>query len=76
MGIHPKIDYIELEQSKVFASRKEAIEAARWMLDSLTAGEEEKLEAYVDERLCETKEGLWLFQRRTPVKWAFISWDK
>ncbi|MCK5195795.1 MAG: class I SAM-dependent methyltransferase [Desulfobulbaceae bacterium] len=76
MGIHPKIDYIELEQSKIFPSRKEAIESIRWMLDSLTAEEEKRLAGYVDERLCETEEGLWLFQRRTPVKWAFISWDK
>jgi SAM-dependent methyltransferase len=76
MGIHAKIDYIELEQSKVFASREEAVDASRWMLEGLTLDEEQKLEAYVDERLCRTEDGHWLFRRRTPVKWAFISWDK
>ena len=76
MGIHPRVDYIELEQSKVFGCREDAIEAAQWMLDSLTAEEEKKLEGYIDERLCEIEDGKWLFKRRTPVKWAFISWDK
>jgi hypothetical protein len=76
MGIHAKIDYIELEQSKVFVSREEAVDASRWMLEDLTPDEEKKLEAYVDERLCRTDDGHWLFRRRTPVKWAFISWDK
>ncbi|MBC8317335.1 MAG: class I SAM-dependent methyltransferase [Desulfobulbaceae bacterium] len=76
MGIHAKIDYIELEQSKVFVSRDEAVEASRWMLEDLTAEEEKKLESYVDARLCRVDDNQWLFQRRTPVKWAFISWDK
>ena len=76
MGIQAKIDYIELEQAKVFVSREEAVDASRWMLEDLTPDEEKKIEVYVDERLCRTEDGHWLFRRRAPVKWAFISWDK
>ena len=76
MGIHPRIDYIELDSVKVFPSREKALESYRWMLDSLTEKEEALLESYVDKRLSWSEEGLWTFKRRVPVKWAFISWDK
>jgi SAM-dependent methyltransferase len=76
MGIHPKIDYIELEQEKVFSSREEAIESTIWMVENVTPVEEKKLETYIDDRLSQIGEQQWLFRRRTPIKWAFISWDK
>ena len=75
MGIYPHVDYIELEQSKTFTSREEAIASCRWMFDELNPREEENLAAFVDERLHKDERGFTL-QRQTPVKWAFISWDK
>ena len=76
LGIHPKIDYIELEHKKIFSTREEAIESICWMVEDVTPAEEKKLAAYIDDRLSHTGENQWLFRRRTPVKWAFISWEK
>ena len=76
MGIHPNVDYIHFERSKYFSSREDAVKGCHWMLDSLTAAEQLKLEAYVDERLRQNNDGMWVFTRRTPIKWAVISWEK
>jgi hypothetical protein len=76
MGIHPKIEYIELEQEKVFSSREEALESIMWMIDNVTPAEEKRLEPYIDDRISQTTDKQWLFRRKTPVKWAFISWEK
>lgn len=76
MGIHPKIDYILLDRHKTFSCRSDALESCRWMFDDLTPSDEKRLAAYVDERLEHKGNGNWLLTRGTPVKWAFISWDK
>jgi len=76
MGIHPKIDHIELDQSKTFASRDDAIESCRWMFDDLSPAEEERLAAYVDERLGRDEAGIYTLRRNTRVKWALLSWAK
>lgn len=76
MGIHPTIDYILLDQTKTFACRDDALESCRWMFDDLTTSDERNLAAYVDERLERTENGDWTLVRRSPVKWAFISWQK
>ena len=76
LGIHPKIDYIELERTKTYASRDEALESCRWMFDDLDPAEEERLAAYVDERLVRQEAGLYTLRRNTQVKWALLSWAK
>ncbi|MBI5557615.1 MAG: class I SAM-dependent methyltransferase [Deltaproteobacteria bacterium] len=76
MGIYPRIDYIELEQTKRFSTREEALDSCRWMFDELSPSEEERLGDYVDERLVLDETGAWRLCRRTPVKWAFLSWEK
>jgi SAM-dependent methyltransferase len=76
MGIHPKIDYIELDQSKTFPSKEEALAGCRWMFGDLSLSDEKKLAAYVDERLLENDAGGFTLVRQNPVKWAFISWEK
>ena len=76
LGIHPKIDYIELERTKTYASRDEALESCRWMFDDLSPAEEERLAAYVDGRLVHDEAGRVTLRRRARVKWALLSWDK
>ncbi len=76
MGIHPSIDYIEVDSEKTFRSRDEAVAGCRWMFDDLSPAEEKNLAAFVDERLEKKKDGHFSLKRRLPVKWAFISWNK
>ena len=68
LGIHPKIDYIEIDQSRTFASREDAVESCRWMLDELTPAEEAGLAAYVDERLEQSEGGTYTLRRSSRVK--------
>ncbi|MCB2181700.1 MAG: class I SAM-dependent methyltransferase [Desulfobulbaceae bacterium] len=75
MGIHPRIDYIELDQSKTFSNKEEALASCQWMFDDLSDREKANLTAYVNERLIKKENG-WELTRRSPVKWAFISWEK
>ncbi len=76
MGIHPRVDYILFPQDKIFNNREEAIQSCLWMAEELTEAEKPKLERYVDERLRKNPDGSVTLTRRTPVKWAIISWDK
>ncbi|MDH5298329.1 MAG: class I SAM-dependent methyltransferase [Desulfobulbaceae bacterium] len=76
MGIHATVDFVELERCRTFQSREEVLDSCRWMLDELSSEEEERLAAYVDERLTPLAGGAWSFCRRTPVRWAVIRWDK
>ncbi len=76
MGIHPTIEYIQLEQTRIFTSREEALASSRWMFDDLSAEDEKRLASYVDERLIYKAEGCWSFRRKSPVKWALLSWEK
>lgn len=75
MGITPRLDYLEFDQQRTYASEEEAVEATAWMVDDCTDLERQKLRGYVAERLHENNDGTVTFTRRRPVKWAFISWD-
>lgn len=74
LGIHAKVDFLTLESNKTYSSREEALQSYRWMVDDLTAGEEERLAAYVAARLSQLDEKTWQLTRQTPPRWALISW--
>jgi len=76
MGINARVDFIELDQTKRFAGRQEAVDSCRWMLEPLSGEEENKLHEYVDAKLNRAEDGSLLLHRSQPVKWAFLSWDK
>ena len=76
MGIHPKIEYIEIDQSKTFDSRDDAIASCRWMFDDLSPADEQKLAAFVDARLERNEAGTYHLRRSSQVKWALLSWEK
>lgn len=76
MGIHPTIDYIELDPVKTFAGKKEALASCRWMLDNLSDEEERLLDRHISRRLQHDAAGTWSLRRSTPIKWALISWEK
>lgn len=76
MGIHAHIDFITLEGSKTYASPQKALESYSWMLDDMTPAEEQRLAAWVNERLVQTEESTWQLRRRHPAQWALIWWRK
>jgi len=76
MGIHAKVDFIDLEQRRIFQNRAEALDSCRWMLDKINPDEENLLARYVDERLEPLPDTTVALSRRTPIRWAVISWNK
>lgn len=75
MGITPRLDYLVFDQQRTYDTVQDVHGAVRWMIDDLTDAEDEKLSFYVQHRLTENEDGTVVFTRRTPIKWAFISWD-
>jgi len=76
LGIHAHVDFITLDHCRIYDSREEALQSHRWMVDNLTAEEEELLCAYVDRNLRQTGDNVWIFSRQTPPQWALIWWRK
>ena len=76
LGIHARVDFIDLERCRNFQSREEALASCRWMLEPMCSDEERKLTAYLETRLTRQDDGSWSLCRRTPVRWAVIQWDK
>jgi SAM-dependent methyltransferase len=75
LGIHARVDFISLDHKRTYGSREEALQSYRWMVDDLTAPEEERLAAYVDARLRRTADNSWQLARQTPPRWALIWWQ-
>ncbi len=76
LGILAHVDFIALDPARTYASREEALQAHRWMVDDLSAEEEGRLAAYVDSRLERLDAKAWRFTRRTAPQWALIWWQK
>ncbi len=74
LGIHAQVDFLTLDKRRTYTSREEALQSYRWMVDDLTAEEEERLAAYVNARLSHTSDGSWQLARQTPPRWALIWW--
>ena len=74
LGIQAEVAFITLDSKRAYASREEALQSYRWMVDDLTALEEERLKVYVDARLSQNPNGSWQLARQTTPRWALISW--
>ena len=75
MGITPRLDYLEFDQKRTYENRQDVYESVMWMVEDLSEAEQDKVHEYVEERVQENQDGTVVFLRKTPVKWAFISWD-
>ncbi|HIJ89715.1 MAG: class I SAM-dependent methyltransferase [Desulfobulbaceae bacterium] len=75
LGIHAHVDFITLNNKRIYGSREEALQSYRWMVDDLTALEEEQLTSYVDAQLNELGPKTWQFTRQTAPQWALIWWQ-
>jgi FkbM family methyltransferase len=76
LGIYARVDFIPAEYSAVYASREEAVDSCRWMLDELRPGEEKRFNAFLAERLRRQPDGSWILPRRRQPLWAVLWWEK
>ncbi len=76
MGIHARVDFIDLSPAQTYNTRQDAIDSCRWMFDDLTATEDEKLAQHLAGRLQQDNNGQWILINEVCPKWAMISWTK
>lgn len=73
MGIHAKVDFIDVQEAKVYDSRAAAQDSCVWMLDQLTPDEQDALTRYFDRVLIDNQDGTWSMSGQQHTKWAVIS---
>ncbi|MBU4154140.1 MAG: class I SAM-dependent methyltransferase [Proteobacteria bacterium] len=73
MGIHATVDFIDIQEPKVYDSRQAAEDSCSWMLDQLTLEEQGALTRYLDNILIENQDGFWSMKEQRVAKWAVIS---
>ena len=75
MGIRASVAFVEEEHRNGWASRQEALEDQRWMFHGLTAKEERKVSAYLEEHLVPSGRG-WKLPYSRNCYWAVMGWSK
>ena len=75
MGIHARVDFIELEKSLPCTSLEDAMEFYTWMFHDLTEEEKKRLKKYVQSITTSTGDGTYSVVRKNVPTWAFIRWD-
>ncbi|HFQ80173.1 MAG TPA: class I SAM-dependent methyltransferase [Desulfobacterales bacterium] len=74
MGIHARLDFIDLPPAHSYKTREEAISSWAWMFHDLTATENDKLNRHLSERLTKNNHGHWCLRDEVCPSWALISW--
>lgn len=74
LGVHPRIDHIELDRELRFASMEQALNGYRWMFKDLQPGEERMLETYLESRTIRSGRDGIVIRRDPPQRWALLSW--
>ncbi len=76
MGIHARLDFIDLPPGRSYKTKDEAISSWAWMFHDLTAAENDKLKRHLTERLGKNEAGLWHLRDELCPSWAIISWQE
>lgn len=74
LGIHPRIEQIELASEMRFANIDRAMQNYRWMFRDLTAKEERLLENFLRKRIVRQETDHIIIRRDHPQRWALMSW--
>ncbi|HET6420206.1 MAG TPA: class I SAM-dependent methyltransferase [Geobacteraceae bacterium] len=74
MGIHANVAFIPEYHADNWANHEEALAGQRWMFNSLTGEEEEKLRAYLEDHLS-FDDGRWWLPYERLCLWAVMWWD-
>ncbi len=76
MGIFADITFVANgDNNKTYIDIDDAVRDLHWMLSDITAVEESRLRAYLEQHFVKTKKG-WVLSYQHPVRWAIISWKK
>lgn len=76
MGILADIAFVTSgDNNKTYTDVDDAVKGLHWMLNDITAEEESRLKAYLEQHFVKTKKG-WVLSYQHPVRWAIISWKK
>ena len=77
MGIFANLTFIRSIQQKTYRDVDDALNGMRWMLQGMTAAEEDRLRNYLTRTLVREREnGHWKLPYRKAVRWAVVWWDK
>lgn len=76
LGIHPRIDIIELDRELCFNSMEQALNGYKWMFKELQPKEEKLLEKYLESRIIRKEQDIIVIRRDPPQRWALLSWTK
>jgi len=76
LGIHPRIDHIELPSELRFSDFDEAVASYSWMFRDLNEKEEHRLKKFLESRLLKYDGSGVVVKRNHPQRWAVLSWTK
>lgn len=76
LGIHPRVELIELERELHFEDLDRAVQGYAWMFRDLQPEEKRLLEKFLRERIITQKGGHIVIRRDHPQRWALLSWSK
>ncbi len=76
LGIHPRIERIELKRELHFENLGQAVQGYAWMFKDLLPEEEQLLEKFVSKRIITQKDDHIIVKRDHPQRWALLSWSK
>ncbi len=74
MGIHPRLEPIELDREQRFANIDRAMQNYRWMFKELTTEEEQRLETYLRKQITRQETDHIIIRRNHPQRWVVMSW--
>lgn len=75
MGIHARLDFIDIQEPKRFESRQAAINSCAWQLHQLTPEEQPLLDRYFDKILVANADGSFTMTTQQQTQWAVISFS-
>lgn len=75
MGIYADVAFTYNERNKVYPDMDAAVDDYRWMVQGMSAEEEDRLRGYLTGAMRSVEGGLTL-PGQPPVRWAVLSWDK
>ncbi|MBM9519340.1 methyltransferase domain-containing protein [Desulforhopalus vacuolatus] len=76
MGIAPDVKILEFDRVKHYVNLEEALTSFLWMFNTLDAEQTTRLSEYVRSISVIEPDGSLTLTRRTPPRWALISWQK
>ena len=74
MGIHARVDFIDLEKSLPCSSLEDALDFYTWMFHDLTVDEKKRLKNYVQSITTTSDDGTFSVHRKHVPSWALSRW--